>query len=161
MQKKISINKNISFLIKGTKERLFAEDDVIIMLYIVICGKKYFIEKESYNYEISHVLKYFSESSNHVETESDDLGYEYFLYQSEFERAADLEIDCSRDLYEFGYVLAFFNNNIAVLFYKKAGKFYCQVTQNDWNKECKTLCIEEIVPETLDKWKKKLPDKFI
>ena len=111
--------------------------------------------------EISQVLKYLSESSNILETESDDLGYENFLSLIEFEKALTSGTEFSQDPDIGYYYSAFFNNNIDVLFYKKASKIYCQVTENDLNKGYKSLCIEEVTVATLEKWKKKLPDKFI
>ena len=158
MYKKLKITENVFFLIENAIETVYAENDII--LSVVIEGEPYFIcqepPEELHTCEIGIMFNHFCDSSNYVETAFDDLGYEYFVYQSEWEKANCVE-DISRDLYEFGCYLAFSMKNMAVLFYKKANKIYCQVTQNDWKKgEYKKLCREELTDKILAEWKKTL-----
>lgn len=144
MKKKLRITHNSYFLIENAQEKKFTEDDVI--LYLVIEENRYFIEQDSYRYEIGYILNHYSNVSNIEKTEVEDLGYEYFIYQNSLTK--DIK---SRRLDEFDQYEAFSNENIYVLFYKKNNQIYCQVMQIN-SKSFQNLCLQVISEELLNEW---------
>lgn len=144
---KLRIGENSFFIISTPKEMLFTEDDVC--LSVVVNGEEYFIEQDSFQYEIGYMLHYFSKIDHIQETQSEDIGYDVFL----FERDLRDEID-GVNLHQYDVYYAFFNNDIAVLFYKKEGKLFCQITKNNFPENYQILLKEELSEELLLEWRK-------
>lgn len=151
MKKRLNITHNLYFLIENAQEKKFAEDDVI--LYLVIGEDMYFIEQDSYRYEIGYIFNHYANVSNIEETEVEDLGYEYFVYQNSLTK--DIK---SRRLNEFNQYVAFSNGNIYVLFYKKNNQIYCQVIQAKSN-NFQNLCLQVISEQLLNEWQQILRSK--
>ena len=146
MEKKLPLNNKIYFLIEDGQNKVFHEDDVFFSL--VIEDKKYLIEKDSFLYEIKQVLEHFCDKSNYVETTDLDLGFEYFKYQSDFSSKSDV--------HRFDCYLAFSNDKIAVLFYKRNNQLFCHATVNEWGKCFNTICLESLNEKILANWRKVL-----
>lgn len=115
----------------------------------MVNGEAHSIEQDSFQYEIGYMLHYFSEIDHIKETQSEDIGYDLFL----FERDLIDDIDVA-NLHKYDEYCAFFNNDIAVLFYRKEGKLFCQITKNDFPENYQILLREELSEELLLEWRK-------
>ena len=149
MLNKLKVNNRLHFLFEDAKVKRRYDDEVVV--YAVVDTKKYFVRQDTFNYEIRHIFQYFCDSANYAETTSNDLGYDRFVHQNDLSKDIN-----SRNLREFDGYCGFFSGDVTVSFYKKAGKMYCQISQNnDWS--CyKSLCVEEITPDVLEEWKQLL-----
>lgn len=145
MHKKLNLDKNIFFLIEFVEESYFTEDDV--RLFVVFGNEKIFLEQDSYRYEVGHGLKYFCDPKNYIETDSEDIGYDYYLFECELEKG-----NIVQNIHDFDYFVAFSSNNIAVLFFKKDSALFCEITKNDIGETYKCLFLKEVSLETLMEW---------
>ena len=153
MKISLKLTQNVYFTIQKAFDNLFTEDDV--RLNIIIKNHNYFIQQDSFRYEIGYNLKYHI--CNIKETNFLDIGKEYYKYQCQMLK--DIE---NFDLNRFSDYLVFSNNHIAVLIYRQEKKVLCQVTYNNWEKDIyESLFLGELTNKTIQDWLKELDLYFI